>query len=265
MILDKIVEAKKIRIAEQKARLPLDDIIVRLKAMDSIGGHNKREAFAFEEAIGGEEMSFICEIKRASPSKGLISETFPYMDIALQYQDSGAAAISVLTEQDYFHGSNKYLTEISSRVIIPVLRKDFIIDEYQIYEAKLIGADAVLLICALLDTDTLRSFLNTCEGLGLSALVEAHCEKEIESAIKAGANIIGVNNRNLNNFEVDIHHCIRLRDKVPKEILYVAESGIADIDDIRLLRKSNINAALIGEALMKSSDIKGRLTKWRAK
>jgi indole-3-glycerol phosphate synthase len=263
MILDKIVEAKKIRIAEQKTRLSLADIRARLNAKDGMGANKKREAFAFEKAIGGEEMSFICEVKRASPSRGIISEEFPYLDIALEYQDAGAAAISVLTEVDFFQGSNYYLTEISRHVTIPVLRKDFIIDEYQIYEAKMIGADAVLLICALLDIDTLRLFLDICEGLGLSALVEAHSEDEIDRAIKAGATIVGVNNRNLKSFEVDIHHCVRLREKVPKDIIYIAESGISDIEDIRLLRNNNINALLIGEALMKCKDIKGRMAKWR--
>lgn len=263
MILNKITEAKRIRIEEQKVRLPLSEIKSQIKDKDSIGVHKNREVFAFERAIGGEGMSFICEVKRASPSKGIISETFPYLDIAMQYQDAGAAAISVLTEQDYFHGSNQYLTEISRHVTIPVLRKDFIIDEYQIYEAKMIGADAILLICALLDTDILRRFLNICDGLGLSALVEAHSEEEVDSATLAGARVIGVNNRDLKTFEVDINHSIRLRKKVPKDILYIAESGIKDKADIERLRSNNIKAVLIGEALMKSSDIKGQLASWR--
>lgn len=264
MILDKITEAKKLRINECKNRLSQLDLIDRLKAKEGLDDCVLREAFAFEKAIGGEGLSFICEIKRASPSKGIISKEFPYMDIAMQYQNGGAAAISVLTEQDYFHGCDQYLTEISQLVSIPVLRKDFIIDEYQIYEAKMIGADAVLLICALLDTDTLRDLIKVCDSLGLSALVEAHNEEEIDRGVKAGARIIGVNNRNLKTFEVDINHCIKFRDRVPKDILYIAESGIAKMDDIELIRSNNIDAALIGETLMKSEDIGGQLRRWRA-
>ncbi|NLO09017.1 MAG: indole-3-glycerol phosphate synthase TrpC [Clostridiales bacterium] len=263
MILDEITRARRLRIDEQKARLPLAEIIARLKTKDNMGGHSNREAFAFERAIEGEELSFICEVKRASPSRGIISETFPYLDIARSYQEAGAAAISVLTEADFFHGSDHHLTEISRHVTIPVLRKDFIIDEYQIYETRMIGADALLLICALLDTDTLKTYLGICEGLGLSALVEAHSEEEIESAIRAGARIIGVNNRDLKTFEVDINHCISLRDRVPKGILYIAESGITDMNHIRLLRSMEIDAALVGEALMKCRDIKGQIARWR--
>lgn len=260
MILDKIVEIRKIRIAEQKVKQPLYDLIDQLKTKEGEENHNKRDAF--EKAIKEKKLSFICEVKRASPSKGIISKAFPYLDIAMQYQKAGATAISVLTEPDFFLGSNQYLDEISRHVTIPILRKDFIIDEYQIYEAKRIGADAVLLICALLNTEALRHFLNICKDIGLSALVEAHSEEDIESAINAGATIIGVNNRNLDTFEVDIHHCIRLRNRVPEGILYIAESGITDDEDIRLIKSSNIDAVLIGEALMKCKDIKGQIANW---
>ncbi len=200
------------------------------------------------------EIAFICEIKKASPSKGVISHDFPYRSIAKEYEDAGATAISVLTEPEYFMGSDRYLEEISKEVKIPILRKDFILDEYQIYEAKLLGAGAVLLICSLLPQDKLKEYLNICNHLGLSALVEAHTEKEIDSALESGARIIGVNNRNLDTFQVDIQNCVRLRELVPKEILFVAESGIHTREDMQLLREAGVDAVLIGEALMKSKD-----------
>ena len=210
--------------------------------------------FPFENALRAKGMSFICEVKKASPSKGVIAEEFPYLQIAAEYEQAGASAISVLTEPVFFQGRSEYLSEIRGKVKITLLRKDFIIDEYQIYEAKKIGADAVLLICALLDTQTVREYIKLCDRLGLSALVEAHTAKEVQAAVEAGARIIGVNNRNLKTFEVDLQTCIRLRPLIPAGILFVAESGIQSPEDIRNLREAGIDGVLIGETLMRSKN-----------
>ena len=204
-------------------------------------------------------MSFICEVKKASPSKGIIAEDFPYVEIAKDYERSGASAISVLTEPQWFKGENAYLEEISKSVSIPLLRKDFTVCEYQIYEAKLIGSSAVLLICSLLDTETIRAWIKLCDKLGLSALVEAHTEEEVKSAVSAGARIIGVNNRNLRDFTVDITNSIRLRNLVPSEILFIAESGIKARADVAELENAGVNGVLIGETLMRSKNKKAML------
>ena len=187
---------------------------------------NLNTDFPFEKALAKSGLSYICEIKKASPSKGIIAENFPYVQIAKEYEQAGAAAISVLTEPQWFKGKNEYLEEISKNVKIPLLRKDFTVCEYQIYEAKTIGASAVLLICALLDTNTIKQWIRLCDSLGLSTLVEAHTEKEVQSALDAGARVIGVNNRNLRDFTVDISTCTKLRKLVPDNILFVGESGI---------------------------------------
>ena len=208
-------------------------------------------------------MSFICEVKKASPSKGLIAPDFPYVDIAKDYEAAGASAISVLTEPEYFLGSNEYLKEIRRHVSVPLLRKDFTVDPYQIFEAKVIGASAVLLICALLDTETLRTGIHLCDSLGMSALVEAHDEEEIKSALRAGARIIGVNNRNLKTFSVDFSNSIRLRSLVPDDVLFIAESGVKSADDIRLLHEAGVDGVLIGETLMRSADKKKILDSWK--
>lgn len=247
MILDYIAASMRKRLEAQKKLVPLDE--VKNQAQADI----KRD-FPFETALRSGGMSFICEIKRASPSKGHIVSAFPYLQIAEEYEAAGADAISVLTEPDYFLGSVKYLKEIRERVSLPLLRKDFIVDEYQIYESKIIGADAILFICALLDADTLKKFLELSRALGLSALVEAHDAEEVKMAVSAGARIIGVNNRNLNTFVVDLHNCIRLRPFVPDDILFVAESGIKTADDIKALRKAKVDTVLIGETLMRSAD-----------
>lgn len=217
--------------------------------------------FPFEECLEQPGIHYICELKKASPSKGVIAEDFPYLEIAKEYERAKASAISCLTEPKYFQGKNEYLEEIAKEVSIPVLRKDFTIDEYMIYEAKVLGADAVLLICTLLDTETLKRYLNICNRLGLSALVEAHDEEEMQSAITAGARVIGVNNRNLKDFTVDINTSIRLRNLAPKEVLFVAESGIKTPDDIEALRRAGMNGVLIGETLMRSTDKKAILEK----
>ena len=209
---------------------------------------------AFRDALKKPGMSFICEVKRASPSKGLIAKTFPYVEIAKDYESAGADAVSCLTEPKWLQGSDTIFREIRSDIQIPMLRKDFTVDAYQIYQAKVMGANAVLLICALLDTETLRRYLSVCAELGLAALVEAHDEREIVSAVSAGAEIIGVNNRNLKDFSVDFSNAARLRDKIPPECVYVAESGVRRPEDVAALRAVGADAVLIGEALMRSGD-----------
>ncbi|MDF2539088.1 MAG: trpC [Herbinix sp.] len=254
MILDKIAASTRIRVEDAKKQLSAYDLIKRLKDTDKIPKNNHREVFAFEKALRKDHMAFICEVKKASPSKGILVENFPYLSIAKEYEEAGADAISVLTEPEFFKGNDRYLSEISSGSSVPLLRKDFTLDEYQIYEAKLIGADAVLLICSLLDTKTLKHFIRLCDQLKISALVEAHTEEEVKSALEAGARIIGVNNRNLHTFEVNLDISIRLRALVPEEIIFVAESGIRSSLDVLRLREAGVNAVLIGETLMKSEN-----------
>ncbi len=263
MILDTIAASTKIRVEQAKGRLPQEELKGKIYCPEGIRNFHNRKAFAFEQALNkrnrGGPVSFICEVKKASPSKGVIAEDFPYLDIALDYVSAGADAISVLTEPEYFKGDDRYLSEISREVPIPVLRKDFTLDEYQIYEAKLLGADAVLLICSLLDTVKLRDYLALCHELGMSALVETHSAEEIASALEAGARIIGVNNRNLKTFQVDIQNSIRLRSLVPENIIFVAESGIQNPEDVAALRAAGVDAVLIGETLMRSGNKKEEL------
>jgi len=253
MILEKIATRTVERVAELKQRKPAEQVIAEAKALDPNTG------FPFENALRAEGLSFICEIKRASPSQGIIAQDFPYLSIAKEYEAAGAAAISVLTEPYWFHGQDRYLTEISKEVGIPLLRKDFIVDSYQIYEAKIIGASAILLICALLNTDTLKEFLEIAHSVGLSVLVEAHTEEEVRSALAAGARVIGVNNRNLKTFEVDITTSIRLRGLVPEDILFISESGIKSPGDVAMLKANKTDAVLIGESLMRSDNKKEQL------
>ncbi len=257
MILDSIAAFTKNRLERLKTLVPPDEM--KEKALKTAAG----VPFRFENALRGGEISFICEVKKASPSKGLIAEDFPYLEIAKEYEAAGASAVSVLTEPEYFQGSDRYLYEIHQGIGLPVLRKDFTIDRYQIYEAKTLGADAVLLICALLDTQTLKQYIRVCDSLGLSALVEAHTEAEIHSALQAGARVIGVNNRNLQTFEVDINTGIRLRQLVPDDKIFIAESGIKTARDIDLLRQAKVNAVLIGETLMRSREKKTELNRLR--
>ncbi len=256
MILDTIAEATKKRVDASKKNIPFEAM--------------KQKAFAlpkgdlcFEKALRSKDTAFICEVKKASPSKGLIAEEFDPVQIAKSYEVAGAAAISVLTEPEFFMGNNDYLTQVNQNVTIPVLRKDFTIDEYQLYEAKVIGADAVLLICALLDTETIKAYLAVCDDLGLSAIVEAHNEKEVLSALNAGAKIIGVNNRDLQTFEVDLNTSIRLREQIPDNVLFVAESGIQTAQDIQALKGAGVDAVLIGETLMRSENKRAKLTELR--
>lgn len=246
-ILDKITERTKFRVEKLKNESDTDKI--RSDAYNSVSG-----SFMFEKALKKDDISFICEIKKASPSKGIIAKDFPYTDIAKEYENAGADAISVLTEPEFFLGDIRYLKEISQAVKLPLLRKDFIIDEIQLYESKNAGADAVLLICAVLNDYRLAEFINIAHKLGISCLVEAHDENEIKHAIDSGARIIGVNNRNLKTFEVDINRGLRLRNLIPDNIIFVSESGIKTPDDINRLRENKTDAVLIGETFMKSSD-----------
>ena len=246
MILDKIIEATKIRVAQEKQVETPEAVKAAALALPSDTG------FPFEAALRQQDFNFICEVKKASPSKGIIAEHFPYLDIAKEYEVAGAAAISVLTEPDFFKGDKKYLQEIASTVKIPVLRKDFIIDEYQIYQAKVWGASAILLICACLDVPTLTKFRELADSLGLSSLVEAHDEKEVQMAIDCGARIIGVNNRNLKDFTVDVQNSVRLRNLVQDDVIFVSESGLETPEDIQVLRDNNIGVALMGETFMRS-------------
>jgi indole-3-glycerol phosphate synthase len=266
MILDKIAARTKVRVAENKEKLSLEEM--KKKALDIVSAETENglkpyTVFPFKEALKRPGISFICEVKKASPSKGVIAEDFPYLDIATQYEAAGAAAMSVLTEPYYFQGSNDYLKEISEKVSIPLLRKDFTVDEYMIYEAKTIGASAVLLICAILNDTQLKEYLELAHSLGLSALVEAHDETEVKRALAAGAGIIGVNNRDLKTFTVDIMNSVRLRELVPEDIVYVSESGIKTPEDVARLIANGTDAVLIGETFMRSSDKKAELAKLR--
>lgn len=253
MILEKIAAKTRNRIEYQQTQVPLD--VVRRKALNM----KLDTGFPFEQALRKTGVSFICEVKKASPSKGVIAEEFPYLEIAREYEAAGADAISCLTEPYYFMGSDEYLWDIAREVKIPVLRKDFTIDPYMIYEAKILGASAVLLICAILSAEELKDYLELAHSLGLSALVEAHTEDEVQRALKVGARIIGVNNRNLKTFEVDITTSTRLRQLVPEDIVYVSESGIRGVDDIKSLQQNGTDAVLIGELLMRAEDKKQRL------
>lgn len=257
MILEEIAARTVQRVAEEKAAVPLSEMKKRAEALDANTG------FPFRKALSGDEISFICEVKRASPSKGLIAPDFPYLDIARDYERAGASAISCLTEPFWFKGRDEYLAEISNAVTIPVLRKDFTVDEYMIYQAKTLGASAVLLICSILSKEQLSEYLGIAHSLGLSALVEAHDEDEVRTALSVGSGIIGVNNRDLRTFTVDINNSARLRKLVPPEVLFVSESGIKTAADIEALRSNGTNAVLIGETLMRSPDKKAALDELR--
>ena len=256
-ILSEIAEKTRQRVAEEKKQLPLAQLRDQAEAMDASTG------FPFKKALAAPGMSFICEVKKASPSKGLIAPDFPYLQIAQEYQAAGAAAISCLTEPYWFQGSDQYLREISKAVTIPVLRKDFTVDDYMIYGAKVLGASAVLLICAILDDSQLRDYLALSHSLGLSALVEAHDKAELDHALSAGAAIIGVNNRDLRTFTVDVENSLRLRRLAPPEVLFVSESGIKTHADIQKLYDNGTNAVLIGETLMRAPDKRSMLAQLR--
>lgn len=271
-ILNTIVERTKERIGEEKRKIPLSEMRARAetsareaektakakraaKAEKAPEGDVPEENMpAFERALRMEGLSFICEVKKASPSKGLIAKEFSYLEIAEDYEKAGAAAISCLTEPYWFRGSDRYLEEIAGRVSIPVLRKDFTCDEYMVYQAKALGASAVLLICSVLDDQELKAWHQLAGELGMSALVEAHSAEEIERAKKAGARIVGVNNRDLKDFTVDIGHSIELRRLVGPDTVFVSESGIRGPEDMRALYENGTDAVLIGEMLMRATD-----------
>ena len=251
-ILSVIAAHARARVTEAKKTIPLEQLREQALAMGPDTG------FPFEAALSGDDISFICECKKASPSRGLIAPEFPYLEIARDYERAGAACISVLTEPKWFLGRDEYLREIAGDVSIPCLRKDFVVDEYMIYQARLLGASAVLLICSLLDRETLKRYRILCDMLGLSALVEAHDADEVRQAVSAGARIIGVNNRNLRDFTVDLRNSERLRRLAPPEVLFVAESGIRTAEDVETLRRAKVNGVLVGETLMRAED-KGKM------
>jgi indole-3-glycerol phosphate synthase len=251
MILDEIAEYSRMRIAVEKTHLPEKAVAKQALSMRDAEGSPK---FPFEQALRAPGLSFICEVKKASPSKGLIAPDFPYVRIAQEYEAAGASAISVLTEPKYFMGRAEYLREISKAVTIPILRKDFVIDSYQIYEAKCIGASAILLICALLDAKTLKEYAKLADDLGLSVLTEARDEAEVRTAVESGARIVGVNNRDLRTFIVDLETGGRLLKHVPKGVVAVAESGIGTADDVRKMIQNGADAILVGESLMRAED-----------
>lgn len=257
MILDNIADSTRKRVADLKQKRSLASVKEAALALPASTG------FPFLQALKQPDISFICEVKKASPSKGVIAEHFPYLEIAEEYEAAGASAISVLTEPEFFLGKDLYLKEIAKTVKIPVLRKDFTIDAYQIYEAKLLGASAVLLICALLELPQLKEYMQIARELGLSSLVETHTQQEVEMALQAEAEIIGINNRNLYTFEVDIQTSLRLRKQIPDHILCVSESGIRHPADIAALRDNGTDAVLIGEAFMRSPDKKQELAQLR--
>jgi indole-3-glycerol phosphate synthase len=259
MILDNIASKTRERVDLLKKTGQSEQIMAQAQSLSVNTG------FPFEDAIGKPDLSFICEVKKASPSKGVIAEDYPYQAIAQEYEKAGAAAISVLTEPFYFQGDNRHLADIAATVHIPVLRKDFTVDALQIYEAKCLGASAVLLIVALLDELVLPHYLDIAYSIGLSALVEAHTAKEVDRAVRSGARVVGINNRDLKTFRVDLQTSLRLRDRVPPDVLLVSESGIRSAQDIELLRQAGVDAILIGETLMRSPDKAMRLAALRGK
>ncbi len=256
-ILDKLAASAKARCEAAKGKIPPEEI-------RRLAENTPKGDFGFEKALKKPGMLFICECKRASPSKGLIAPEFPYLDIARDYEAAGVDCVSVLTEPEWFLGSDKYLEEIAHTVGIPCLRKDFTVDEYMIYEAKLLGASAVLLICSILDAEQLKEYIGVADSLWLSSLVEAHDEREIAAAVGAGARVIGVNNRNLKDFTVDTGNSGKLRSIVPDDIVFVSESGVSDAGDVKRLYDAHVDAVLIGEALMRASDRKAKLAELRS-
>lgn len=255
-ILEQLADHARLRVAEANEK-------VSLQEMKKMALGMPRGTFVFETALQKPEISFICECKKASPSKGVIARDFPYAKIALDYEDAGADAISVLTEPKWFLGKNEYLQEISQMVSIPCLRKDFTVGEYMIYEAKVLGASAMLLICSILTEKELTDYIKICDSLGLSALVEVHDEKEVQMALHAGARIIGVNNRNLKDFTVDTDNSRKLRRLVPEHVLFVAESGVRTREDVNALQEIGVDAVLIGETLMRAENKKAKLQELR--
>lgn len=256
-ILNQLADHARERCEEYKSKISSADI--KRMAEDLPKG-----CYAFENALKKSGLSFICECKKASPSKGVIAPDFPYLQIATEYQAAGADCISVLTEPKWFLGSDLYLEQIAATVSVPCLRKDFTVDEYMIYQAKVSGASAVLLICSLLDTFQIRDYIRICDGLGMSALVEAHDEGEVQSALAAGARVIGVNNRNLKDFSVDTDNAKRLKNLIPRGVLYVSESGVRTAEDVKSLSFAGADAVLVGETLMRAADKRAKLAELKS-
>lgn len=255
-ILDKLAEHAFERVKAAEQNVSPDEI-------KSLAFALPKDDFEFEKVLKKPDISFICECKKASPSKGIIAKDFPYLEIAKEYENAGAGCISVLTEPKWFMGSDEYLKEIAKSVSIPCLRKDFTVSDYQIYEAILLGAKAVLLICSILSAEQIREYIGICDRLGISALVEAHDESEVKLAVNSGARIIGVNNRNLKDFSVDTDNSRRMRALVPKDILFVSESGVQTAEDVQKLREIGADAVLIGETLMRAENKKAKLSELR--
>ncbi|MCM1466866.1 MAG: indole-3-glycerol phosphate synthase TrpC [Alistipes sp.] len=255
-ILDQLAAYAAERVGKAKQRISLEEIRRQTLLLPKM-------RFTFENALKKDGISFICECKKASPSKGLIASDFPYLQIAKEYEEAGADCISVLTEPKWFLGKDEYLREIADTVSVPCLRKDFTVDPYMIYEARLLGASAVLLICSILSEEQLREYIAVCDELGLSALVEVHDEDEIETALNVGARVIGVNNRNLKDFSVDTGNSQRLRKMIPQDVLFVSESGVRTGEDVRKLREIGADAVLVGETLMRAADKKEKLLQLR--
>ena len=253
-MLDEIVEKTKERLIESNKNKSLDEIKDEVQKLEITND------FPFKKALSNDGISIIAEVKRASPSKGLIADDFDYLTIAKEYEEAGASAISVLTEPYFFKGSNDYLKEISQCVSIPILRKDFVIDEYMIWEAKALGASAILLIVSILSIVELKKFLDLAHDLGLSAIVETHDGDEIRTALNVGAEIVGVNNRDLTDFTVNIENSINLRRCVSGDVVFISESGIKTPEDVRKLKENDVDAVLIGETLMKSEDKKSMIS-----
>lgn len=279
MILDTIARSAGKRVEQRKQVKSLEQMMkaaCECREREGIKGdaikragikreNGTNEVHPFKAALSKPGVSFICEVKKASPSKGLIAPDFPYVEIARQYQEDGADAVSVLTEPEFFLGADRYLEEIHREIELPLLRKDFIVDEYQIYEAKVLGATAVLLICSLMDMEKLKRYMGICGSLGLSSLVEAHTDREVAMAAEAGSDIIGINNRNLETFEVDFTNALRLRKLVDRGTIFVAESGIRTPEDIELLAENQVDAVLVGETLMRAPDKKRALRELKSR
>lgn len=258
-ILDQLADHARKRVMADMEENSLDT----MRELAMLKSSAAEDLFAFEQALRKEGVSFICECKKASPSKGLIAPSFPYLEIAKEYEAAGADCISVLTEPKWFLGNDEFLKEIAEAVSIPCLRKDFTVNEYQIYQAKVLGASAVLLICSILTEDQMKDYIRICDELGLSALVEVHDEQEVQTALNTGARIIGVNNRNLKDFSVDTDNSRRLRELIPPNALFVSESGVRTAEDVSALRKIGADAVLIGETLMRASDKRAKLAELR--
>lgn len=257
-ILDQLARHARERVAQAKKNIPLETVKAQALSLPFL-------SFPFEKALREAKLSFICECKKASPSKGLIAPDFPYVQIAREYEAAGADCISVLTEPKWFLGKDDYLREIADAVSIPCLRKDFTVDEYMIYEAKMLGASAILLICSILEKQQIKEYIGICDELGMSALVEAHNENEVYTALNSKARIIGINNRNLKDFSVDTDNSRRLRELVPKNVLFVSESGVSNAEDVEKLRKIGADAVLVGETLMRAADKRAKLDELRGR